>query len=194
MRLGCRQYVCIIELAVCVKLGRQAFQTCRLAAFADGTFPFGVFAMTTEASAFDPITIGGVTVRYLIDGSAAKSMGVFELTVDPGANVPPPHSHTHNEECIYALEGLIRYSVDGVVRDLAPGQWMHTPKGSVHAFSNPHQATAKALIVLTPDLGAQYFLDVQEIVSAGGPPDRQKLIAVMSRYGLVPSAPIPAVP
>ncbi|MGT2491936.1 cupin domain-containing protein [Cupriavidus basilensis] len=80
-------------------------------------------------------------------------MGVFELTIAPGANVPPPHSHTHNEECIYALEGLIRYSVDGVVRDLAPGQWMHTPKGSVHAFSNPHQGTAKALIVLTPDLG-----------------------------------------
>nr|WP_279635306.1 cupin domain-containing protein [Cupriavidus lacunae] len=63
--------------------------------------------------------------------------------------------------CIYALEGLIRYSVDGVVRDLTQGAWMHTPKGSVHAFSNPHQATAKALIVLTPDLGAQYFLDVQ---------------------------------
>lgn len=148
--------------------------------------------MTTDAS-LEAISIGGLTVRYLIDGSATKGMGVFELTIAPGAAVPPPHSHTHNEECIYALEGLIRYSVDGVVRDLAPGQWMHTPKGSVHAFSNPHQATAKALIVLTPDLGAQYFLDVQSLVNAGGPPDRQKLLAVMSSYGLVPSAPIPAV-
>lgn len=81
------------------------------------------------------------------------------------------------------MEGLIRYSVDGVVRDLAPGEWMHTPKGSVHALSNPHQATAKALIVLTPDLGAQYFLDVQGAVNAGGPPDRQKLLAVMSATG-----------
>ena len=149
--------------------------------------------MNTDASPLEPITIGGLTVRYLIDGSATKGMGVFELTIAPGANVPPPHSHTHNEECIYALEGLIRYSVDGVVRDLAPGQWMHTPKGSVHAFSNPHQAAAKALIVLTPDLGAQYFLDVQGVVNAGGPPDRQKLLAVMSSYGLVPGAPIPAV-
>ncbi|AQV96788.1 cupin [Cupriavidus necator] len=149
--------------------------------------------MPTDVPALEPITIGGLTVRYLIDGSATKGMGVFELTIVPGANVPPPHSHTHNEECIYALEGLLRYSVDGVVRDLAPGEWMHTPKGSVHAFSNPHRATAKALIVLTPDLGAQYFLDVQEVVNAGGPPDRQKLLAVMSSYGLVPGAPIPAV-
>ncbi|QGZ59994.1 cupin domain-containing protein [Paraburkholderia acidiphila] len=147
--------------------------------------------MTADASTLEPITIGGLTVRYLIDGSATEGMGVFELTIAPGANVPPPHSHTHNEECIYALEGLIRYCVDGVVRDLAPGQWMHTPKGSVHAFSNPHQAIAKALVVLTPDLGARYFLDVQAVVNAGGPPDRQKLLAVMSAYGLVPGAPVP---
>ncbi|GJG98465.1 cupin domain-containing protein [Cupriavidus pauculus] len=141
--------------------------------------------MTANASALEPIAIGGLTVRYLIDGAATKTMGVFELTIAPGANVPPPHSHTHNEECIYALEGLIRYSVDGVARDLAPGEWMHTPKGSIHAFSNPHQTTAKALVILTPDLGAQYFLDVQEVVNAGGPPDRQKLAAIMSSYGLV---------
>lgn len=149
--------------------------------------------MTTNVDTLEPITMGGLTVRYLIDGAATQGMGVFELTVAPGANVPPPHSHTHNEECVYALEGLIRYSVDGVVRDLAPGEWMHSPKGSVHSFSNPHQTTAKALIVLTPDLGVQYFRDVQEVVSAGGPPDRQKLLAIMSRYGLVPGAPAPAV-
>ena len=148
--------------------------------------------MTSNASALEPITIGGLTVRYLIDGSATKGMGVFELTISPGANVPPPHSHTHNEECIYALEGIIRYSVDGAVSDLAPGQWMHSPKGTVHSFSNPHQVTAKALIVLTPDLGAQYFRDVQSVVNAGGPPDREKLLAIMSSYGLVASAPNPA--
>lgn len=145
--------------------------------------------MTADIAGLDPIIIGGLTVRYLIDGAATGGMGVFELTIAPGANVPPPHSHTHNEECVYALEGLLRYSVDGVARDLAPGQWMHTPKGSVHSFSNPHLSTAKALIVLTPDLGAQYFRDVQGVVTAGGPPDRQKLLAVMSQYGLVPAAP-----
>ncbi|WP_349608533.1 MULTISPECIES: cupin domain-containing protein [Cupriavidus] len=34
------------------------------------------------------------------------------------------------------LEGILRYSVDGVVRDLSPGQWMFTPRRSVHHFSN----------------------------------------------------------
>ncbi len=145
--------------------------------------------MNPSAAPLEPIAIGGLSVRYLIDGTASKGMGVFELTVAPDAKVPPPHSHTLNEECVYALEGVLRYSVDGVVRDLSPGEYMHSPRGSVHAFSNPHRETARALIVLTPDLGAQYFRDVAAVFSAGGPPDRAKLLAVMGQYGLVPAPP-----
>lgn len=143
------------------------------------------------AAPIEPINIGQLSIQYLIDGTATGGMGVFELTVAPGAQVPPPHSHTRNEECVYVLEGMLRYSVDGVVRDLVPGEWMFTPRGSVHHFSNPHNGTARALIVLTPDIGAQYFRDVGTIVNAGGPVDRSKLIGVMSRYGLVPAPPPP---
>lgn len=135
------------------------------------------------------VKIGQLEINYLIDGSGHEGLGMFELTVPPGSNVPPPHSHTHNEECVYVLDGTLRYSVDGAVRDLRPGDWMRTPKGSVHGFSNPHEATARALIVLTPDIGAQYFRDVAGLAGAGGPPDRAQLLAVMSRYGLVAAAP-----
>ena len=139
----------------------------------------------------DPIRVGQLEIRYLIDGAAHAGMGVFELTVPSGSNVPPPHSHTRNEECVYALAGTLRYSVDGEMRDLRPGDWMHTPKGAVHAFSNPHQEAARALIVLTPDIGAQYFRDVASVINAGGPPDRTQLLAVMAHYGLVPAPPRP---
>ena len=142
-----------------------------------------------DATPSKPITVGRLTIQYLIDGAATGGLGVFELTVPPGASVPPPHSHTHNEECVYVLDGVLRYSVDGVTRDLARGQWMHSPRGSIHQFSNPHSDTARSLIVLTPDIGAQYFRDVGAIVNVGEPPDRAKLIAVMSEYGLVPAPP-----
>lgn len=146
---------------------------------------------SSVAAASEPIQVGQLGIRYLIDGAAMGGMGVFELTVPPGSNVPPPHSHTRNEECVYVLEGTLRYSVDGVVRDLAPGDWMFTPRGSVHHFSNPHNGTARALIVLTPDIGAQYFRDVGTVVNASGPPDVGKLIGVMAKYGLVPAPPQP---
>jgi quercetin dioxygenase-like cupin family protein len=136
-----------------------------------------------------PLRVGKLTIRYLVDGSQSGGMGLFELEVPPGSNVPPPHSHTHNEGCVYVPEGTLRYSVDGVSRDLRPGDWICTPKGSVHGFSNPHEMNTRALIFLSPDIGAQYFRDVASVVNAGGPPDRQALISVMSRYGLVPAAP-----
>jgi quercetin dioxygenase-like cupin family protein len=142
------------------------------------------------AAPTETIKIGQLSIQYLIDGTATGGMGVFELTVPPGSRVPPPHSHTGNDECTYALEGIIRCSVDGVVRDLTPGEFMFSPRGSVHHFSNPHSDTARALIVIAPDIGAQYFRDVGTIVNAGGPPDLAKLLALMSEHGLVP-APAP---
>jgi quercetin dioxygenase-like cupin family protein len=135
------------------------------------------------------INVGQLGIRYLIDGSQSASLGMFELTVPPGSNVPPPHSHSNNEELVYVLQGTLRYTVGADTRDLAIGQSMHTPRGTVHAFSNPFDSTARALIILSPDIGAQYFKDVAAVMTAGGPPDKAALVAVMSRYGLVPSAP-----
>jgi uncharacterized cupin superfamily protein len=139
------------------------------------------------------LRIGQLEIRYLVDGARDKGLGVFEMKVPAGANVPPPHSHTDNEECVYVLDGVLRYSVDDVTHDLKPGDWMSTPRGSVHAFSNPGTDTARVLVMLTPDIGEQYFRDVAAVANAGGPPDRTKLIEVMTRHGLVPAAPRQAV-
>jgi hypothetical protein len=66
---------------------------------------------------------------------------------------------------------------------------MYTPKGTVHAFSNPFEVQARALVVNSPDIGAQFFMEVAAVLGAGGPPDKAALAQVMVRYGLVPSAP-----
>lgn len=135
------------------------------------------------------IRVGQLGINYLVDGSHTASLGMFELTVPAGSNVPPPHSHSNNEECLYVLDGTLRYTVGTETRDLKPGESMRTPKGVVHAFSNPFAETARALVVQSPDIGAQYFKDVADVVNAGGPPDKARLVAVMSSYGLVPAAP-----
>jgi quercetin dioxygenase-like cupin family protein len=135
------------------------------------------------------IEVGKLTIRYLIDGSRSRSLGIFELEVPPGSNVPPPHSHSDNEEIVYVLKGTLRYSVGNERRDLNPGETMFTPKGAVHQFSNPFSESARALIIMSPDVGAQYFRDVAEVVNAGGPPNKAALAAVMSRYGLRAAAP-----
>ena len=135
------------------------------------------------------INVGQLEIRYLVDGAQRGGLGVFEMKVPAGAHVPPPHSHTENEECVYVLEGVLRYTVDSSTRDLKPGEWMSTPKGSVHHFSNPGTDATRALVVMTPDIGEQYFRDLATVVSGGGPPDRTKLLEIMTRYGLVPTPP-----
>jgi quercetin dioxygenase-like cupin family protein len=137
----------------------------------------------------EPIMVGQLKINYLIDGTANGGMGVFELTIPPDSNVPPPHSHSKNDECVYILEGILRYSVDAVTRTLRPGDWMFSPKGSVHHFSNPSRETTRVLSILSPDIGAQYFRDVGAIINAGAALDRARLLAVMSSYGLVAAPP-----
>ncbi len=135
------------------------------------------------------IKVGQLSIRYLMDGAQTGSLGMFELGVPPNSNVPPPHSHTNNEECVYVVEGTLRYSVGEVTRDLGPGDCMYSPKGAVHRFSNPFAAAVRALIIQSPDIGAQYFRDIGAVVNTAAPPDKAALVAVMMRYGLVPAAP-----
>jgi len=136
------------------------------------------------------VKVGQLEIRYLVHGAQKGGLGLFEMKLPAGAHVPPPHSHTNNEECVYVLEGVLRYSVDTETRDLNPGEWMSTPRGSVHHFSNPGSETARALVMLTPDIGEQFFRDAGALVTAGGPPDRAKFMDVMTRYGLVPAPPM----
>lgn len=142
------------------------------------------------------VKIGQMEIRYLVDGSQIGGLGLFEMMIPPGSPVPPPHSHSHNEECVYVLDGVLRYGVNDELRDLKPGDWMSTPRGAVHHFSNPGAKPVRALVILTPDLGEQFFREVGDVVDAGGPPDKAKLLAVMTHYGLVPApqlqAPAPA--
>jgi len=130
------------------------------------------------------LRLGQIEICYLREAGGGCGIGCFEMRVPPGSNVPPPHSHTDNEECVYVLEGRLRYSVDGVSRDLEPGDWMSTPRGSTHHFINKTDAAVRALVIMTPDIGPQYFHDVGAVVNAGGPPDRVRLAQVMAKYGL----------
>jgi quercetin dioxygenase-like cupin family protein len=134
------------------------------------------------------VKVGQLEIRYLVEGARKGGLGVFEMKVPAGAHVPPPHSHSDNEECVYVLEGVLSYTVDDETRDLQPGDWMSTPRGSVHHFCNQAAETARVLVMLTPDIGEAYFREVAAVVNAGGPPNRAKLVQVMSRYGLRPAA------
>ena len=137
------------------------------------------------------IRLGQITVHFLLEAADTNgSMSMLEFMVPAGAKVPLPHFHKHDDETIYGLEGVITFTVNGKPVDIAPGESYFIPRGAVHGFNNLKQVNAKALAIVTPALiGPDYFKETAAIVNAGGPPDIEKLKAVMMKHGLVPVMP-----
>lgn len=135
------------------------------------------------------IRVGQIGIRFLLESADTNgSVAMFEFTVPVAAKMPQPHSHTRFDETIYGVEGVVTSTVDGKTMDIGPGESCFVPRGAVHGFDNLQQTDVKALAVITPaHLGPEFFKEAAAIVNAGGPPDVEKLKAVMAWHGLVPA-------
>jgi quercetin dioxygenase-like cupin family protein len=137
------------------------------------------------------IQVGQIGIRFLLESADTNgAVSMFEFTVPAGAKVPVPHSHQHYDETIYGVAGVMTFTVAGKPLDIGPGESCFVPRGAVHGFNNLKQAEAKALAVITPALlGPEFFKESAAILNAGGPPDIEKLKAVLLKHGLVPAPP-----
>ena len=136
------------------------------------------------------IRLGQIEIKFLLEAAdTTGALAMFEFTVPVGAKVPVPHSHKAYDETIYGVEGVVTFTVEGKSVDIGPGQTCFIPRGAVHGFNNLKPTTVKALAVITPALlGPDFFKEAAAIVNAGGPPDVEKLKAVLLKHGLVPAA------
>jgi quercetin dioxygenase-like cupin family protein len=142
--------------------------------------------------AAETIRLGPLELRFLVTGeNSSGTVAIFEMVVPAGERLmAPAHSHDHYEETIYGMEGVLTWTVDGKLIDLAPGQALCIPRGAVHRFDNNGTEDVKGLCVITPAaIGPQFFREAAEAVSAaaGGPPDRAKMVEIMRRHGLTPA-------
>ena len=143
----------------------------------------------------ETIRLGPLAVRFLVTGeNSAGTIAAFEVVV-PGAQrlAAPAHSHDHYEETIYGIDGVLTWTVDGKPIDVGPGQALCIPRGAVHRFDNNTSQDAKVLCMVTPAaISPQYFRESAEVINAtaGGPPDKAKMVEIMRRHGLTP-APTP---
>ena len=137
------------------------------------------------------IRVGQVGIKFLLEASDTNgSVAMFEFTVPVGAKVPVPHYHKAYDETIYGVEGVVTFTVEGKPVDVGAGETCFIPRGAVHGFNNFKQTDVKALAIITPALlGPDFFKEAAAIVNAGGPPDVEKLKAVMLKHGLVPALP-----
>src|ERR1700743_471139 len=134
----------------------------------------------------ESIVMGSLEINFLLDGDDTDgTMVQFELVVPPGAKVPAPHFHVDVDETMYVLEGRPTQLIGTETRELQPGDYCFIKRGVVHGFNNLHNETARALCTLSPaSIGPAYFREIAQVINAGGPPDMQKILAIMKKHGL----------
>jgi quercetin dioxygenase-like cupin family protein len=138
----------------------------------------------------EEIQIGGLTIGFLIEGSAEDGApSIFEFGVTSGAKVPAAHRHDGYVETIYGLDGTLTWEVEGERVETGPGDVLRIPRGVAHSFHNVGEADAKALAIVSPGvLGPEYFREIAAVIaSSDGPPDLTAIAAVMERHGLTPA-------
>lgn len=140
------------------------------------------------------IRVGQIGIRFLLEAADTNgAVAMFEFTVPVGANVPVPHYHRSYDETIYGVEGVVTFTVEGKPVDIGPGETCFIPRGAVHGFDNLKPTAVKALAVITPALlGPDFFKEAAAIVNVCGPPEVEKLKAVLLKHGLVPAPPVAA--
>jgi quercetin dioxygenase-like cupin family protein len=131
------------------------------------------------------VDLGGLGVRFML--SAAQTDGGFALVehpLAPRALAAPMHTHTHEDEYSYVLEGRVGFQLDEEVVEAGPGELVFKPRGVRHSFWNAGDEPARLLELISPGGFEQYFAEIAEAIPADGPPDMEKLERAREKYGL----------
>ena len=130
----------------------------------------------------DSVALGSSSALFKAEGSDAD--GFFSLTetvVGPGFPGPVRHRHRSFVDSFYVLEGTVSLDVSGEQVEVEPDDFALVPPGTVHTFSNPGDASVRALNLMAPGGFEQYLKDVAAAASAGSP-DPEFMAELAARY------------
>ena len=103
----------------------------------------------------------------------------------PRALGSPVHTHVHEDEWSFVLEGEIGVQLGDDESVARPGDLVLKPRGVPHAFWNAGDTPARMLEVVTPAGFERYFERLGELLAVDGPPDLEALGGVAAEFGLV---------
>jgi quercetin dioxygenase-like cupin family protein len=123
-------------------------------------------------------------VRFMIDGDATNGrFSLVEHPLPPRALGAPLHTHRHEDEYSYVLEGRIGIQLGDDLLEATPGELVFKPRGIAHAFWNAGDEPARLLEIISPAGFENYFRELAPLLAATER-DEQAVGAVVERYGL----------
>jgi quercetin dioxygenase-like cupin family protein len=126
-------------------------------------------------------------IRFMIGGEQTEgNFSLVEHPIKPRALAAPMHTHKHEDEYTYVLEGEIGVQIGEEVRVAQPGDLVFKPRGVAHAFWNATDTMARALEIISPAGFERYFAELAPLFPPAnqGPLDEEAVGAVRAKYGL----------
>jgi quercetin dioxygenase-like cupin family protein len=96
----------------------------------------------------------------------------------------PVHTHAHEDEWSYVLDGTVGMQVGESTWKAGRGDLVLKPRGIAHAFWNPTDEPATILEVITPGGFEGYFAELGRLFARSGPPDLDALAEIAERFGM----------
>ncbi len=127
------------------------------------------------------VPLRGSKVTFKVRSDQAGGASYAEFAAAPGFDTGL-HLHSKLEEAFYVLEGEFELRAGAQARRAGPGTLMFVPPGVPHAFSNPTDAPAKLLLLMSPPGHDRYFAELADILALSGPPDTDAIAALRRKY------------
>jgi len=126
-------------------------------------------------------------IRFMIGGEQTEdNFALVEHPIGPRALAAPMHTHEHEDEYTYVLEGEVGFQIGEEVVVARPGDLVFKPRGVPHAFWNATDKPARALEIISPAGFERYFAELAPLFPPAnqGPLDDEAVDAVREKYGL----------
>ena len=104
------------------------------------------------------------------------------LAMVPPGGGPPPHREP-GDEIFIIVEGRYEFLLDGERTEVGPGGVVFVPRGCTHAFRNVGDTMGRHWTFNLSGDFDQLFERSAAVFAAGGPPDRDRLVAIAREYG-----------
>jgi len=129
------------------------------------------------------LDLDGLGVRFLIAGEQAGGrFSLVEHPLAPRTLGAPLHTHAHEDEYSFVLEGRVGLLIADEEIDAGPGDLVLKPRGVPHAFWNATDEPARLLEIISPAGFERFFDELARGMREGA--DDRAIGALMARYGI----------
>jgi len=130
----------------------------------------------------ESVELGGLGVRYM---TAGEGFALVEHPIAPRTLAAPMHTHEHEDEYSYVLEGEVGVQIGDEVRYATAGDLVIKPRRIPHAFWNRTDEPARLLEIISPGGFERYFAELAPLIPPqAAQPEFEAIGALQARYGL----------